>query len=588
MYYPSLKVLDTSQHITDTFYGYNRNPKIRDGEFYHTENLTTAFFPMIANRPPRGRVIEYAQTSAQGIISKDALAYVDDGTLFFNEHQTPLTGMREGEKQLISMGAYICIFPDKLYYNTANPDDYGSMEANWSYTGDVTYQMCNSDGEVYPEATKGPSEPSAPEDEALWIDTTEGTLKQWSVAYSSWNVIETVYTKVTFSTQGQLPAVFKEYDGVNLSGTDFDDLNGSKILYGIGGSSEQNNTVNDYIVVIGIMENEYTQTGAAISISREVPDMDFVCECQNRLWGCFYGNDGERNVNELYCCALGDFKNWEQYLGLSTDSWRASVGSDGVWTGAVNYLGNPVFFKENRIHTISVSSSGAHVVSDTPARGVQQGSHKSLEVVNETLFYKSRSDICAYQGGFPESVSAKLGDERYYDAVGGSFGQKYYISMRNGKGEWNLFVYDISRGLWIREDDLKVTQFARMDDELFALVNNSIYALNGTLGTKESTVKWKAETGILHYEQPGKKYISRFNIRLYMNPTSDLIMYIEYDSSGVWEFACSLKIDNARPAGTVNVPIRPRRCDHLRIKFVGEGDAKIFSIARILEKGSDV
>lgn len=95
--------------------------------------------------------------------------------------------------------------------------------------------------------------------------------------------------------------------------------------------------------------------------SRTAPDMDFVCQCGNRLWGCRYGNDGEKNINELYCCALGDFKNWNQYLGLSTDSWRASVGSDGVWTGAVNYLGSPVFFKENCIHRISVSSSGAEL-----------------------------------------------------------------------------------------------------------------------------------------------------------------------------------------------------------------------------------
>ena len=39
--------------------------------------------------------------------------------------------------------------------------------------------------------------------------------------------------------------------------------------------------------------------------------------------------------------------------------------------------------------------------------------------------------------------------------------------------------------------------------------------------------------------------------------------------------------------GTVMVPIRPRRCDHLQMKITGIGDVQILSIARELEIGSD-
>ena len=585
---PTMNVIPNSQHITDTFYGYNHALRIRDGEFYHTENLSTSHFPMCSTRPRRG-ILDISQTAAQGIINKDALAYVDNGTLWYNGYATPVTGLKEGEKQLISMGAYILIWPDKVFYNTADPADYGGMEAHWQYSGRVTYQMCSADGVIYPDAIESSTEPENPDNEDLWIDSNDGTLKQWSISMGSWISVESVYTKLTFTTQGQLLSAFKEHDGVEISGAYFDELNGSKILYAVGGSSgtsEFNFTdaVSDYVILIGIVENRYEQSAANITISRLVPDMDFVCECQNRIWGCFYGNDGKQNINELYCCALGDFKNWSQYLGVSTDSWRASVGTDGVWTGAVNYLGRPMFFKEDRIHMISISSVGAHQVSDTPARGVQKGSHKSLEVVNEILFYKSRSDVCAYQGGFPESVSAKLGDERYYNAVAGSYGQKYYISMQDSKQKWHLFVYDILRSLWIREDNLHVKQFARMNDELYALVDNKIYALNGTEGEPEKDVKWKAETGILHYEHPGKKYVSRFNIRANLSPATILTLYVEYDSSGVWEFAGKYY---SRPNHAVTILVRPRRCDHLRLKIEGTKDAKLFSISRILEKGSD-
>ena len=175
-------------------------------------------------------------------------------------------------------------------------------------------------------------------------------------------------------------------------------------------------------MVTGLLERASPDEGSVRSSSARVPEMDFVIECRNRLWGCRYGAQDGKSLNEIYCCALGDFKNWRQYLGLSTDSWTASVGSDGPWTGAVNYLGCPMFFKENRIHRVSVSSVGAHQITETVCRGVQEGCAGSLQVVDETLLYKSRADICAYQGSFPESISDALGDELYGEATPARWG----------------------------------------------------------------------------------------------------------------------------------------------------------------------
>ena len=480
------------------------------------------------------------------------------------------------------MGAYICIFPDKKYYNTLKPTDKGSMEASVTYQGQVVYTMCHEDGSYYTDVTKSSTEPSDPDNGAVWIDTTDGnTAKIYSTYTQSWTVIETVYTRIDFLSMGQL-AEFKEYDGVNISGAYYDDLNGSKILYGVG--SDETSSY-DYIVVIGIQDEQYTQSGAEITIARKVPNMDYVCEAQNRLWGCFYGNDGTQNINEVYCCALGDFKNWEQYLGVSTDSWRASRGSDGPWTGCINYLGTPTFFKENIIHPISVSSVGAHQIGDIPARGVQKGSHKSLAIVNETLYYKARSGVVAYQGGMPADVSQALGDERYYNAVAGVFGQKYYISMKDVSNNWQFFCFDVSKGLWMHEDGLHAECFTAWGDELYCQSNNKIIAINGTAGTKEAAPEWYAETGIMYYEYPDHKYVSRYNLRLNMDRTARAQLYIEYDSSGVWTFAGDIHVNET---GTITLPVKPRRCDHLRMRIEGQGDVRLFSIARILSAGSDV
>ena len=88
----------------------------------------------------------------------------------------------------------------------------------------------------------------------------------------------------------------------------------------------------------------------------------------------------------------------------------------------------------------------------------------------------------------------------------------------------------------------------------------------------------------MYYQYPDKKYVSRFNFRLQMEKGARIRVFIDYDSSGRWEKQGEIISDSLR---TVTLPIRPRRCDHLRIRVEGRGDCKIFSIARILEIGSD-
>jgi len=587
-YYPKLNTRSSSRVVVDSFRGYNHNQRIQDGEFYETKNLTTQYFPMLANRKKRGR-LNKSFTKLQAIIAKDALYWVDNGTLYANGYATGLTGLQTlVETQLVSMGAYICIFPDCKYINTQSLTDYGDMGASWSYTGGVSYAMCHQDGTLYSSVTKSSTEPAAPQNGDVWIDTGSGEAKEYSSYTESWTVLETVYTKVTFTSMGQLPAAFAEYDGVQISGLYKNDLNGSKILYAVGGAAS---TTADYIVVVGVQDEAHTEQSATVSIQRKVPSMDFVCEAQNRLWGCRYGNNGTQNINELYCCALGDFRNWEQYLGVSTDSWRASCGSDGPWTGCVNYLGTPTFFKENVIHQVAISSIGAHQVGDIPARGVQKGSHKSVAVVGETLYYKGRTGVMAYQGGMPAEVSQALGDEKYYKAAAGAFGMRYYISMQDAYNAWHFFCYDTGKGLWMHEDELHAEGFAQTGDELYALVNNGITAINGTDGVLETDFEWGCTTGILTYVQSVSgqgaqpvRYASRYSIRVSMELGAGFQMFIEYDSSGVWNYAGDFHLPTT---GTVTIPVRPRRCDHMRIMLVGHGNFRMYSIARVLERGSD-
>jgi hypothetical protein len=572
---PELKATQQSKDVTDTFYGYDHRLRIKAGEMYNTENLSTRDFPMLSTRKRRGMVRRL--TKPQGLLAKDKLCWVDSGTLYYDGTPTPITGLSDGHKQLVSMGAYVVIFPDKKYFNTQDPADYGSMEFTRTLTGSVSYALCTVTGADL-TYTQSDTEPQSPTNGQYWYDGS--SLKVWSSAQAQWVTVVTVYTRLTFSGLGfSLTDCFKAGDGVTVSGTAYPEvLDGNHALYAVG---------TDYLVVVGLIDGTAPGGSASISIRREVPDLDFVCECQNRLWGCYYGEGADGKVlNEIYCCALGDFKNWRVYMGLSTDSWTASVGSDGPWTGAINFLGHPCFFKENMLHQVTVSATGAHSITETPARGVQKGSGRSLAIVNEVLYYKSRSDVCAYQGGFPAGVSEALGDPVYADAVAGTFGANYYISMRDTEQKWHLFVFDSTNKLWIREDYLHVTDMVRFNDSLLALdADGVLWDLTGATGEPETRLSWVAQSGILYYEIQGKQYTSRYDIMLTAPAGSSVDLYIQYDSDGVWRPSGHIDLKGTR---SVVIPVRPRRCDHMELRLTGEGDVKIYSIARILEQGSDV
>ncbi len=575
---PTLGFEYTERVVTDCFAGYNHQLKIGEDEFYNMKNLSSGHYPLLANRKKRGFV--RSLVSPGGLLAKEKLAWVDAGTLYYDGEATPLRGLTEGEKQLVSMGATICVFPDGKYYNTADPTDYGSMEASYASTGPVRYSLCREDGEEYTGAVGAADAPAEAE---LWIDTsdTPHVLRRKSAATGEWIPVETVFTRLSFISEGELPGLFGKLDGVTISGAAVESVNGEQILHAVGGGEGE----ADFLVVTGLLDEAQTQTTGFVSVRRSVPEMDFVIECRNRLWGCKYGTVEGKNLNEIYCCALGDFKNWRQYLGLSTDSWTASVGSDGPWTGAVSYLGSPMFFKENRIHRIKVSASGAHQIAETVCRGVQKGSAGSLQVVNETLFYKSGTDICAYQGSFPQSIGQKLGEENYSEAAAGCVGDRYYISMKNSADVWELFVFDVRRGIWMREDELHASAFARLGDELFCIAGKELIALLGSCGTPEPFVEWEAETGMLSYLFPERKYVARYSLRLSMEEGAELNVYVMYDGNGEWIRQGRIKTKGTR---TVTLPIRPRRCDHMRLKLTGRGELRLYSVAKILTRGSDV
>ena len=578
MKYPKLREIPTTRERVDVFRGYNHNLRIAEGEFYDMTNMSSDDYPVLSPRRQRG--VYATPGMPQGMISKKDLWYVDGGNLIVIEDGKKTTidmGLTVDATPtvLISMGAYIIIMPDKKYINTSNYEDKGMIEASVTTSAATTIQISKLDGAAYDNVLVQSDEPTSAENGDMWIDTSSvpHTLKQYSAAADEWSAVATSYVKISSLGIGNL---FAEGDGVKISGiTTATDLNTNTIIHSRGAN---------YIVVTGIID-EVTSQETPITVERKMPDMDFVIESGNRLWGCRYGESNGAMVNEIYSSKLGDFKNWECYAGISSDSWRATVGSDGAFTGAVSFLGSPIFFKENCMHKVYGDFPSTFRIQSTTCRGVQKGCERSIATVNETLFYKSRGAVCGYDGSLPQEISADLGDEAYSEAVGGGLSNKYYVSMKDSNGDYHLFVYDVSKGFWHREDDTQAIQFCEHRGDLFYIdhADDQIKSVRGTGLRYDEQVRWEAVTGILGTDTPGKKYISKIEMRMSLAHGSRVLIFVEYDSCGEWELVSTLVGDNL---STFTIPIRPRRSDHLRLRMSGYGEAKVFSMFKTIEEGS--
>ena len=586
MILPYVNEIPTSREMIDAFRGYNHNLRIGNGEFYDMKNLTSTHYPILSPRPQRG-VYAGGDINPQGLISKDSLAYVDGSYFVLNEYRVDLglsTSAQDCPKTLVSMGAYVIILPDKKWINTADLSEYGSIEASFTSreSDTVTFSLCKADGTGYDDTTVSEYEPSDPTNMDYWVDTstTPPTLKQYSTTSAMWIPIATTYIRVSAPGIGK---AFEQYDGVKISGIideSLGDLNNTMVIWAKG---------DDYIVVIGILDAVIEQSGSegVISVTREMPLLDFVTESGNRLWGCRYGVSASGEVvNEIYASKLGDFKNWNCFMGISTDSYAASVGTDGPFTAAVTHLGYPLFFKETCVHKVYGSYPAAYQVQTTNCRGVAKGSEKSLATVNEVLYYKSRNGVCAYDGSLPVEVSSALGDVSYSDAVGGYLGNKYYISMKDAGGEYHLFVYDTAKGMWHREDSTHAIEFCNCRGELYYIdTDKTIKTVLGSGERDTNPVEWMAETGVIGTSMPDKKYISRLLVRMSLELGSRAMFFIQYNSSGEFEHLFTMR---GSSLNTFTVPIKPRRCDHFRLRIEGEGDCKVYSITKTVEQGSDM
>lgn len=529
---PSMKYTDRIQKLQQVkFKGLHHSLEAYDGELFDMKNLCSDYAPVLSVRPPRYLLRKLE--SSGGIFDWDGLAWVD-GTEFFFKGEKKGT-VSEGEKTFASIGPYIVILPDKCWYNV-DTDEFGSMEASWS-GGKLTF------------------------DNGLLYDT-EAAANAIICEGMDWSTL------------------FRVGDAVEITGcTRHPENNQSIIIRAIDGCKlyfyEYSFTLED--------DATYTEEGA-LSISRKVPDLKFICENENRLWGC--------DDDTIYASKLGDIFNWNVFDGLETDSWAVTPGAVGRFTGCISYRGFPIFFKENFIYKVYGSLPSEFQSMGSATLGLAEGGGRSLAVAAETLFYLSPNGIMAYTGGIPQPMGEAFGTMKFRRAVAGSDGLKYYASMEDMSGQTFLYVYDTQQGLWHKEDATCATHFARRGGNLYCLNDQGEIWIMGRAGeipegcTEESRIKWEAEFADYTEEDANKKGVSKLQLRLELDKGSSMKVWIQFDSDGKWKQVSMLKSDGGKRS--FYLPIIPRRSDHFRLKLTGTGGCRVYSLTRELYSGSEL
>lgn len=506
------------------FAGYDHNKGAEEGTLWDMENLSSRAYPLLTNRSKR--VLCRTLTKPNGLYAHDGLFLVD-GTTFYADGVARGT-VSDSKKTFASLGSYIIILPDKKYYNLTS-EDFGSLESGW--TGAATIQDGTYAGE----------------------EAAANTIYAAGVDWSSY---------------------FKEGDAVTIEGcTIHPENNKTPIIREIDGS------------YLRFYENVFTideggDTESAVSIRREVPDLDFVCENENRLWGCC--------GDTIYASKLGDPFNWNVFDGLTTDSFAVDVGSAGDFTGCYSYLGYPCFFKNEHIYKMYGVKPSNYQTIESASLGVLEGCGDTLAIAGEALFYLSRAGVMIYSGGIPQSASQAFGEVQYRTGCAGSDGLRYFISMQDEAGDWSLFVFDTRYNLWHREDDFHALALA-WQDGLYALdADGGLWWLTGPeapTGTAEGTVASMAEFGDFVEESPNKKGTGKLLVRAELEDGATVVIHMQFDSDGVWRQVATLE---ASVKKSWYLPIIPRRSDYFRIRFTATGDWTLYSLTRESYTGSQL
>lgn len=600
----------SSRDLLRAFGGLNETYACSEAEYSEGVNFSARDFPALSTRTPRRKLREL--TGLNGMYHLNGLLTVCGADLIYTpddpekEQVVCREAVTDLEKTMVGMGKKILIFPDKVAFDTESGDVTG-LGALWTAEGQsVQFAPCDVTGKVYTVESAGKEEPEQPRDGQVFLKVEEeehpwgagNTLEVYSEAAGSWTAVELGYCRIQAAGMEEK---FAQWDTVTVEGAaaaqsgQWAGLDGDVIVYEVGenwlrvqadpegdffyGTLVQSGNAAQWTSLDG-KENRSFEGTDPVSIQRRVPDLEYLTECDNRVWGC---NSRE---NVIYACKLGDPTNWFSYRGIAADSYAVTVGSDGAFTGAASCMGYALFFKENSLHKLYGSKPSDFQLTSLRCRGVAKNAGRSLCVLNETLYYLSPDGVMAWDGSIPVKVSGALDPGRLANvkrAVGGALDGRYYLHV--SREDARLLVYDTEKKLW-SEEDVCSYEMASTGGQLYLWDGQALWAADPTREADwqntegvETDIRFEMVTGEMGLDAAEQQYLSRLTLRMDAQRPSVVEVAVSYDG-GQWETAARLTAQSSRRS--YDLPIVPRRHSTLRLRLRGKGQITLRSVAKTM------
>ena len=374
-------------------------------------NITPKAHPCISPRDPYYVWNISNSITSIGII--DGKAYYTRGLNLYFDGQL-IGSVQRGKKQFLNYKNQVLIFPDNMYY-----DMESNTLGNLQNSVDITVKFINS---------------------SLGVNAIKSAVSS---------------QKLTDS--------FYEGQGILISGTGNKSVDGYHYITGVDKDS-------------GVLYFKNYEFGSSdisdisCNIKNEIPVMDSVCICQDRIWGVA--------GNKVYASRVGDARAFCAFGGKDTDSFVCENHDADGFVFCMEYNGYPLVFSKSGIYRVYGHAAGNYELERICNRGgIDKNDILSISELDGEVYYLSYGRVMKFTGGKAEYISS-FPYERMTGGAGGSCGGVYYLSCNDENSDNRLFVYDTKNDVWYENKGVWINKMLRVEDSLYGLSYSNAYLLN--------------------------------------------------------------------------------------------------------------
>lgn len=288
------------------------------------------------------------------------------------------------------------------------------------------------------------------------------------------------------------------------------------------------------------------------------PDIDVATVHNNRVFGV--------KGNQIYASKLGDFKEWNVFDQLLTDSWATDVAESGSFKTIGTYQNHVVMQSENHMYELYGYNPSNFQIQETAKMGSIVYSYSELQGV---LYFANNNGIYSYAGGMPRKISENI--EIKFEKVELASDERYlYANVYDGL-EYHLFVFDSKIGLFTKEDNIEVMQFVNHDGKPHALcTNGELIKFN----SGDEVFDWSVTLQEFKDDYFNNKIVKRVEIHADMESKSSLSVYFKGDRDREWMHVKTILSESDKK---LLLPVNLNR-NCYTIKMTGRGYVKINAI----------